>query len=67
MKNYQSERVFVKEIAIEDITDRVMAWFEDEELMRYYSNSRNKITKESLLQSIAEGKKKRQRFYVRHL
>lgn len=57
MKNYQSERVFVKEIAIEDITDRVMAWFEDEELMRYYSNSRNKITKESLLQSIAEGKK----------
>lgn len=57
MKNYQSERVFVKEIAIEDITDRVMAWFEDEELMRYYSNSRNKITRESLLQSIAEGKK----------
>jgi [ribosomal protein S5]-alanine N-acetyltransferase len=57
MKNYQSERVFIKEIEINDITDRVMSWFEDEELMRYYSNSRNRITKENLLQSIAEGKK----------
>ncbi|HOZ76820.1 MAG TPA: GNAT family protein [Ferruginibacter sp.] len=57
MKNYQSERVFIKEIEINDFTDRVMAWFEDEELMRYYSNSRNSITRESLLQSIADGKK----------
>jgi len=57
MKSYQSERVFIKEIEITDFTDRVMAWFEDAELMRYYSNSRNKITRESLLQSIADGKK----------
>ncbi|MBF02178.1 MAG: GNAT family N-acetyltransferase [Flavobacterium sp.] len=59
MKNqYKSERLYLKEIEIHNINDTVMAWFDDEELMRFYSNSKNKITKERLLQSIEEGKQK---------
>lgn len=57
MNKYISERIFLQEIRIDDIGDRVMLWFEDEELMRYYSNSKNKITKESLIDSIELGKK----------
>lgn len=57
MKKYISERIFLQEIRIDDVDDRVMRWFEDEELMRYYSNSKNKITKESLIDSIELGKK----------
>ncbi len=34
-----------------------MAWFDDEDLMRFYTNSKNKITKEKLLQSLVEGEK----------
>lgn len=54
---YKGERLFLKEISQNDITDQVMSWFEDEELMKFYTNSKNKITKEKLLQSIHEGKK----------
>ena len=34
-----------------------MSWFDDEDLMRFYTSSKNKITKEKLLTSIEEGKK----------
>jgi len=56
MKAYKSERIYLKEIRIEDINESVMAWFDDEALMKFYSNSKNKITKEKLLFSIEEGK-----------
>ncbi len=56
MNKYISERIFLQEINLNDIDDRVMQWFDDEELMKYYSNSKNKITKESLISSIESGK-----------
>lgn len=56
MNKYISDRIFLEEIKIGDVDDRVMLWFEDEELMRYYSNSKNRITKESLINSIEQGK-----------
>ncbi|MGB1211530.1 MAG: GNAT family N-acetyltransferase [Lacinutrix venerupis] len=45
-------RVYLKKISITDIDDRVMSWFKDENLMRYYTNSKKVITKESLISSI---------------
>ncbi|TXE19182.1 GNAT family N-acetyltransferase [Psychroflexus gondwanensis] len=56
MIKIQGDRIYLKEINVEDITDFVMSWFEDKELMKYYTNSKNKITEESLLQSIKTGK-----------
>jgi ribosomal-protein-alanine N-acetyltransferase len=56
-KTYIGENLYLKEIMHQDITDRVIAWFDDQELMKFYTNSKNKITKEILLQSIADGKK----------
>lgn len=56
MEIYKGERLYLKEIVISDITDEVMAWFDDEELMRFYTSSKNKITKDKLLSSIEEGK-----------
>ncbi|MGL2964121.1 GNAT family N-acetyltransferase [Flavobacterium sp. RSB2_4_14] len=57
MEVFKGERLYLREINISDISDTVMAWFDDEELMKFYTSSKNKITKEKLLSSIEEGKK----------
>ena len=61
MKNskeyYEGSLLYLKKIKIEDITEDFMTWFSDDELMKYYTNSKTKITKESLLKSIEEGEK----------
>jgi ribosomal-protein-alanine N-acetyltransferase len=57
MQEFKGERLYLKEINISDIDDTVMAWFDDAELMKFYTNSKNKITKEKLLSSMEEGKK----------
>lgn len=57
MEEFKGERLYLKEIKISDIDDSVMNWFEDAELMKFYTSSKNKITKEGLLLSIEEGKK----------
>lgn len=58
MKIFKGERLYLREIELEDITDAVMQWFDDQELMKFYTSSKNKITKEKLLESIKEGKEK---------
>lgn len=58
MKEYIGDRVYLSEIKGSDITEDVMEWFEDEDLMKFYTTSRQTITKEKLLHSIQEGKEK---------
>lgn len=53
----KGDRIYLKEIEEKEIDERVLNWFEDEELMKFYSNSKMKITKERLLASINEGKR----------
>lgn len=55
MDRIQGERLYLRKITPKDINDEVMKWFNDIELMKYYTNSSNKITKEILLKSIEEG------------
>ncbi|MEO8934306.1 MAG: GNAT family protein, partial [Xanthomarina sp.] len=47
-------RLFLKKIITSDIDERVMSWFDDKDLMKYYTSSKNKISKENLLLSIKE-------------
>ncbi|MCK5050744.1 MAG: GNAT family N-acetyltransferase [Candidatus Cloacimonetes bacterium] len=54
----ESERIYLKEIEVSELTNSVISWFKDRDLMRYYSNSQKVITKEILIESIQEGKKK---------
>lgn len=56
MKGFSTERIYIREISIDDLTDSVMNWFDDVELMKYYTNSGNKITREGLLNSINQGR-----------
>ena len=58
MKAFKGERIYLRKIEITDITDRVMDWFEDKQLMEFYTNSKNSITRESLIQSIKSGEEK---------
>lgn len=58
MKTFKGERIYLRKIKINDITDRVMDWFDDKELMEFYTSSKNKITKESLIQSLKNGEEK---------
>lgn len=50
-------RVYLRKITIEDIDDNFMTWFSDEELMRYYTNTKKVITKENIIENIQEGEK----------
>ena len=52
---FGGELLYLKKISLEDITDDFMTWFQDDSLMKYYTNTKNVITKESLLQSINKG------------
>ena len=56
MEKIVGEHLYLKEIQIEELTDSVMEWFADKQLMKYYTNSQKVITKESLIASIEKGK-----------
>lgn len=58
MKKYSGDRVYLNEIKESDITEDVMEWFADQDLMKFYTNSKQTITKKKLLHSIQEGKEK---------
>ncbi|WP_226389024.1 GNAT family N-acetyltransferase [Penaeicola halotolerans] len=51
----ESERLEMIPFSEELLTDRIMSWFDNEDLMRYYTNSKKKITREELLGSIEAG------------
>lgn len=51
----ESNRIFLNKLGINDIDESILSWFNNEELMKYYTNSKNKITKESLVRSIEDG------------
>jgi RimJ/RimL family protein N-acetyltransferase len=55
INHIEGTTLFLRKIQLEDISNQFMMWFVDDELMKYYTNSKNKITKESLLLSIREG------------
>ena len=58
----EGELLYIKKIMVSEITDRVMDWFNDDQLMKYYTNSRRQITKESLLTAIEDGEKNGNQF-----
>lgn len=55
MKTYEGDRIFLKKIQISELSDSVMDWFNDDSLMKYYTSSKNAITREKLIDSINLG------------
>ena len=51
----ENSKIYLKKLNISEIDDRIIKWFEDETLMKYYTSSKNKITKQSLIKSILKG------------
>jgi len=62
MINDKNERIYLRKINVSDIDDRFMNWFADEDLMKFYTNSKITITKALLLQSIQDGEAKNNSF-----
>lgn len=54
-QKYTSDRLLIREIHESDVDDRFMKWFEDPELMKFYTNSGRNIGKEEILNSIRSG------------
>jgi len=52
---YTSQRLQLRSLRTTDIDAAFLSWFQDEDLMRFYTNSRQTHTRESLLQSIEQG------------
>ncbi len=61
-KLISSDRIYLKKLNAEDISEDVMIWFKDTDLMQYYTNSRSEITKEKLLNSLKEGEKNKNNY-----
>jgi len=54
-RSYASERLLLRSLKPSDIDETFLTWFQDEELMRFYTNSRQTHTRESLLHNINQG------------
>ena len=52
---FESERLEMVPFSPEKLNDQIMSWFKNEDLMRYYTNSKKQITKDELLNSIEMG------------
>lgn len=52
---YETDRIRLRSLSETDIDDSFLSWFGDEELMRYYTNTRQQHTRESLLTNIKQG------------
>ena len=55
--NQTGKELYLKKITVDDITEDVLAWFNDKNLMKFYTNSKKQITREALLSSIVNGEK----------
>jgi ribosomal-protein-alanine N-acetyltransferase len=52
---FESERLELVEFSKELLTDDELKWFDNPDLMRFYTNSKRKISKIDLVKSIEEG------------
>ena len=52
---YAGERVYLRRLKKSDINERYASWFEDQELLKYYSGSKRKYTREYLLEDLRTG------------
>ncbi|MEZ4952710.1 MAG: GNAT family protein [Saprospiraceae bacterium] len=59
---FSGERIYLKLLTEEDITDNVMSWFNDPVLMQYYTDSKSEITKAKLLESIKKGQENKNNY-----
>jgi len=50
------ENLGIRLLDIEEIDDRIMAWFQDDSLMQYYTNSKSTISYHSLVEAIKKGR-----------
>ena len=57
MIKLESDRLFIRKLQVEDMSEKFISFFEDDELMKYYTNSKKIITKEDILNNIQEGEK----------
>ena len=60
--NQTEKALYLKKITVDDITERVLRWFNDKDLMKFYTNSKKQITREILLSSIENGEKSGNQF-----
>jgi ribosomal-protein-alanine N-acetyltransferase len=52
---FYGDRIYLKKLCTSEIDDTFMSWFSNEDLMKYYTNSSNKITKDDIVNHIING------------
>jgi len=53
----EGERIYLRRVRASDLDDRYLSWFQDAELVKYFSGSKRSFTRESLLAEIREGER----------
>jgi len=54
-----SENLVLEDFGCADLTDEFLSWFDDKNLMRYFTESQKKITKEEIISTFLNPKTKR--------
>ena len=62
MQEYYSKNLVIRELNLNELSEEMIEWFQDSSLMRFYTNSKNKISLNSLKNSIINGKKNNDNF-----
>lgn len=52
---FEGERVYLRQLQESDIDDRYVSWFDDEELVKFYSGTKRKFTREFLAEDLQRG------------
>ncbi len=52
---YETDRILLRPLAESDFDEEFLNWFQDDELMRFYTNSKQQHSRETLLKSIRQG------------
>lgn len=54
-QSYESENLRLRPLREDDLGEAFLSWFQDEDLMRFYTNSRQQHSRESLWHNISQG------------
>jgi RimJ/RimL family protein N-acetyltransferase len=52
---FKGERIYLRKLRVSDVDDRYLSWFQDQDLIKYYSGSKRAFDREAVLEELRKG------------
>ena len=62
-ESFSGERIYLRILKEEDIDDRYLSWFDNDNLMEFYSSTKKSFKKENVLKELDQAEKTKTYFY----